>query len=350
MRHLLIFLVLFIIVNGCVDPQEELLDTQTQQTVTEENLTTSTTTSALVPNVILDTDIAEDCDDVGAVAVLHALADRGEVRILGMMVSMPVQYGAPALDAINTFYNRPNIPIGTLRHSTDALGAKNLTVYNRDLALRFPNSLKDAKNAFNSVTLYRQLLKNAADASVVIVTIGPLTNLYHLMRSPADNISGLTGMALIRKKVKRIVVAGGKLPDGTSYNFRVAPDKSAYVINNWPTEMWFAPNQLGDNVLTGKEMMSKTTRTNPVHEAYRLYRYKYPTWQFRPSWDQMGVLVAVRGKAGLFKTQTYGSVEAYRAWIRWESYPNKNHVWYQNNSTIEYRRKVVEALMIQAPM
>ena len=349
MKYLSIFLVVFIIFNACVDPQQELLDSQTQETLTSENLTTSTTTTTVIPRVILDTDIAEDCDDVGAVAVLHALADRGEVRIMGMMVSMPVQYGAPALDAINTFYNRPHIPIGTLRHSDDALGAGNLLVYNKDLALGFPNSLKDASYAPNSVTLYRQLLKTAAHGSIIIITIGPLTNLYHLMKSTADEISSLTGMELIHQKVKRIVIAGGKLPDGTSYNFRVAPEKSAYVINNWPTEMWFAPNQLGDNVLTGKEMMSRTTRANPVHEAYRLYQNAHPSWEFRPSWDQMGVLVAVRGEAGLFKTEAYGGVKAYRAWIRWESYPDKDHLWYQNNSTIEYRRKVVEDLMMQPP-
>ena len=349
MKYLSIFLVLFIISNACVDPQEELLDSQTQLTMQTESTTTTSATS-LIPNLILDTDIAEDCDDAGAVAVLHALANRGEVKILGMMVSMPVQYGAPALDAINTFYKRPNIPIGTLRNSADAYGAKNLLVYNKDLALRFPNSLKDARNAPNSVTLYRQLLKNAADASVVIVTIGPLTNLYHLMRSPADNITSLTGMQLIRKKVKRVVIAGGRLPDGTSYNFRLAPEKSAYVFNNWPTEMWLAPNDLGDNVLTGKEMMSKTTRTNPVHEAYRLYKNAHPSWQFRPSWDQMGVLIAVRGKAGLFRAHTWGHVRGIRAWIRWEPSPDKNHVWFRNNSTIEYRRRVVENLMMQQPM
>src|SRR5438046_2179973 len=32
--------------------------------------------------VIFDTDMDSDCDDVGALAVLHALADRGEAEIL----------------------------------------------------------------------------------------------------------------------------------------------------------------------------------------------------------------------------------------------------------------------------
>src|SRR4029450_10167813 len=37
--------------------------------------------------VIFDTDMALDVDDVGALALLHALADRGECRILAVGVS-----------------------------------------------------------------------------------------------------------------------------------------------------------------------------------------------------------------------------------------------------------------------
>lgn len=37
--------------------------------------------------IIFDTDIQGDADDVGSVALLHALADRGEAEILAMGVS-----------------------------------------------------------------------------------------------------------------------------------------------------------------------------------------------------------------------------------------------------------------------
>lgn len=301
------------------------------------------------PRIIFDTDIAEDCDDVGAMAVLHALADKDELEIIGMMVSMPVQYGAPALDVINTFYNRPDIPIGTLKNSQDSAGARNLDVYNKALALRFPNDLKDGNNAPNSVALYRQLLENEKDNSVVILTVGPLTNLFHLMQSQPDAISTADGMDLIRKKVKLLITAGGRLPQGSSYNFRLAPEKSEYVINNWPTEYWFVPNDLGDSVLTGREMIAHTTSDNPVHEAYRLYSLAHPGWQFRPSWDQMGVLIAARRESGLFKSDTSGSVTASKAIIQWTSGLYKNHRWFQNNATVEQRRKVVEDLMMQPP-
>ena len=40
------------------------------------------TMEAAPVKVIFDTDMANDCDDAGALAVLHALADLGEVEIL----------------------------------------------------------------------------------------------------------------------------------------------------------------------------------------------------------------------------------------------------------------------------
>lgn len=300
------------------------------------------------PKVIFDTDIAEDVDDVGAVAVLHALTDKGELDILGMMVSMPIEYGAPALDAINTYFKRPDIPIGTFRDSGTAT-SDNLLVYNKALATSFPNDLKHADNARDAVDLYRELLAGQADQSVTIITVGPLTNLFGLMKSGSDEYSELTGIELIKKKVSYFVMAGGKLPEGTSYNFRLYPSKSEYVINNWPTEHWLVPNELGDDVLTGPELLSTLSPESPIHVAYTLYRKAHPTWQFRPSWDQMAVYLTARKDDPLFKIESSGSVGAKGENITWSPRPDKDHLWFQNNSSIEQRRIIIERLMMHKP-
>ena len=65
--------------------------------------------------VIFDTDIGGDWDDMGALAVLHSLAGSGEAEILATMVSgggHTATWGPACLDAVNTFYGRPDIPIG----------------------------------------------------------------------------------------------------------------------------------------------------------------------------------------------------------------------------------------------
>ena len=51
--------------------------------------------------IIFDTDMETDCDDAGALAVLHALADNGECEILATVVSVRDPWSAATVDAIN---------------------------------------------------------------------------------------------------------------------------------------------------------------------------------------------------------------------------------------------------------
>ena len=67
--------------------------------------------------IILDTDIGPDCDDAGAMAVLHVLANNNEAEILGIMCCTSSQWGAPCIDAINTYYGRGYLPVGTYTKS-----------------------------------------------------------------------------------------------------------------------------------------------------------------------------------------------------------------------------------------
>ena len=63
--------------------------------------------------IIFDTDMGSDCDDAGALALLHAYADMGNVEIIGCIYSSGViPFGAGIVEAINTYYGRPEIPIG----------------------------------------------------------------------------------------------------------------------------------------------------------------------------------------------------------------------------------------------
>lgn len=62
--------------------------------------------------IIFDTDMDSDCDDAGALALLHALADRGEGEILSTVVSSQHPWSGPCVDAINTYFGRPDLPIG----------------------------------------------------------------------------------------------------------------------------------------------------------------------------------------------------------------------------------------------
>ena len=164
--------------------------------------------------VIFDTDLGSDVDDAGAVAVLHALADQGEARILAMGLSVKHRWSAPCLDALNTYYGRPDIPIGALKGAGIDDGCK----YAQAISNEFPHDLKSADDAPDVVTLYRQTLAKQPDKSVVLITVGFLTNVAHLLDSPADESSQLDGVGLVRQKVRSWVCMGGAFPSGREYN------------------------------------------------------------------------------------------------------------------------------------
>ena len=64
--------------------------------------------------VIFDTDMYGDIDDALALAMLHALASRGEIELLAVTISTQSQWAARFVHLINTFYGRGEIPIGVV--------------------------------------------------------------------------------------------------------------------------------------------------------------------------------------------------------------------------------------------
>src|ERR1700752_1626134 len=62
--------------------------------------------------VIFDTDMGNDIDDALALAMLHALSDRGECLLLGVTLPNANAAAVPYVRMINRFYGRPDLPVG----------------------------------------------------------------------------------------------------------------------------------------------------------------------------------------------------------------------------------------------
>ncbi|QJW98932.1 Ig-like domain-containing protein [Frigoriglobus tundricola] len=245
--------------------------------------------------VILDTDIGPDCDDVGAVCVLHALADRGEAHILGMMCCTSCEWGAPCLDALNAYFGRTDIPVGTLKERGFLADAG----YNRVLAETYPHRIKNGKDAPDAVGLYRQLLAGQPDGSVVIVAVGPLKTLSKLLDSPADKTSSLNGAELVAKKVKLLSCMGGWYPKATGergpeFNFQKDVAAAKVVTERWPTPVVFSGAEIGSGIMTGRRVATDEPEYHPLTLAFAVW----PDAGFgrdRASWDETAVLYGVRG-------------------------------------------------------
>jgi purine nucleosidase len=302
--------------------------------------------------------MAGDVDDVGALALLHALADLGEAEILAAGISARNEHVGPCLDAINTWYGRPDIPIGYQRgiqvgYPVDT-GEVIESKYAEAVAKGFPHDLARSSDAPDAALLYRRILAGQPDASVVIVSVGFLTNLRRLLDTPPDALSALGGEELVRRKVRLWVCMGGKFPDGRfkdgegEYNLRVDPEASARAMNDWPTPVVFSGFEIGDRVMTGKGLRSAPD-TSPVRAAY----LHFNGLADRESWDQTAVLYAVRGPAAYW-TESEPGLALMHVGIRtgyneWIPTPRKAHRYLIEKMPPAEVARVIEGLMLRPP-
>ncbi len=284
-----------------------------------------TLTCAAQTNVILDTDIDSDVDDVQALAMLHSFQKSGIIDLLGVVVTSSDSYSYQCVDAINTFYQRPDIPIGFLKQQETL---DNLSKYTKQVSAAFPHDLTSITQTTESARVYRKLLMESEDNSVVIVTIGHLTSLQNLLQSEGDDISQLTGKELVEKKVKKWLCMGGTYPEGKEANFyRPDPASTVYCLENWNKEVVFCGWEVGNQILTGGAYLkSRLNKHNPVYLGYELYN----NFAGRPAWDQVAIMLLDEAKISLYfdiNHNGYVSVheDGSNQWNSDKHLPNKHH-------------------------
>lgn len=295
---------------------------------------------------ILDTDIGPDCDDAGAVAVLHALQRKGQLKTLGMMHCTSSPWGAGCLDAINSFYGEVAIPVGTLK-IRGFLEGEPYAKYNREIAGSYQNRYPDGDAAPDATPLYRKLLADSPDGSVVIAAIGPLINLMHLLLSKADDISPLSGTELVARKAKHLVVMGGAFPEGKEWNFEMHPEAAAYVCEHWPTSITFTGYEIGTAILTGSRLLSEAPADHPVRRSYASYLGEERT---RPSWDLTAVLYAAQGASDYWDiVRGRIRVDGTSGANQWETDPQGPHAFLTKRMAPEALAALLDELMLQTP-
>jgi len=295
-------------------------------------------------SVILDTDIGPDCDDVAALVLLHGAATRGEARLLATICCISSEWGAPCLDAINTYFGRPEIAVGTLK-DPGFLDGKS---YNQEIARRFPHALKSGKDAPDATAVYRRVLVGQPDASVVVVAIGPLRNLGKLLQSSPDAASPLSGRDLVAKKVKSLVCMGGNYPAGAEWNFQQDVGAAKLVCEEWPTPITFSGGEIGGGICTGRRVALEGAEHHPLTMAFA----NYPGVGFggdRLSWDPTACLYAVRGHANYWKVVTGGTNEVGdKGRNTWRPAPDKGRGYLVKLMPTSELEAALEDLMVAA--
>lgn len=271
--------------------------------------------------LIFDTDIGNDCDDVLALGMIHALQSRGECELLAVTITKDQDLAAAFTDAINTFYGRPDIPIGVTRSGiTPEVGSFNVLAETLDGPdHRFPHDLLSGKDAPDAVELLRKTLAGAEDHSVVIAQVGFSTNLANLLKSQPDQHSPLDGVALVKQKVKLLSAMAGafqQIPgdkgqpvDHKEYNVVMDIPSAKTLADRWPTPIVWSGFEIGLSLPYPHQSILRDyayVDHHPLAEAYIVY---IPPPHDRPTWDLTSVLYAIRPDDQYFELSPAGRVE-----------------------------------------
>jgi purine nucleosidase len=292
--------------------------------------------------VIFDTDMWSDIDDAMALAMLHTLEDRHEIRLVAVTVSTDEPWCAPYVDLIDTFYGHPEIPVGRVHDGLDTAAFRKLfpnltwpaTRYTERLSqatqgdgsLVYPHRLIDGQQAPEAVDLLRETLAAQSDGSVVVIGVGYSTNLARLLASGPDGHSPLTGRELIRRKVRLLSVMAGNyapvtmdgkvLPAGTSeFNIQSDVPAARKVFSEWPTPIVASGFEIGFNLLypaASIEHDFSYVAHHPIADTYRLFAAErspaHPWPHDHPTFDLTAVLYAVRPDRRYFSVSNPGRI------------------------------------------
>lgn len=265
--------------------------------------------------LIFDTDIGNDVDDALALGMIHALQSRGACELLAVTITKDHDQCAPFVDAINTFYGRGDIPIGVVRNGVTPAASSftSLADQQDEGVARYPHDLKRGQDAPEAVTLLRNTLAKASDQSVVIAQVGFSTNLARLLTSGPDHLSQLSGLELVKRKVRLLsVMAGAFRPIGgkAHFEYNVIKDipSARQIARMWPTPIVYSGFEVGLSIpypAVSIERDYSYVKHHPLAEAYHLYK---PPPHNRPTWDLTSVLYAVSPDRNYFNLSPPGRV------------------------------------------
>lgn len=344
-----------------------------------------------VEDIIIDTDMSIDVDDVGMLCAAHALQDLGEARILAVLHDTAATYGVGAISVINRYYGRDGIPVGAYKGVIGAPGPRSSRPafvnggkgqYLEALVEQFGSAIRNITEAPEAVPIFRRALEAAADHSVTIVAVGFLTNVLDLLLDPGHAPTRFPGAKLIQRKVKRMVVMGGvrECPEGAGCpvaewnlagcggsantwewkrggcgDYDLLGSVTNRTIDLWPRSVpivWTSWES-GTPVMTGQSFFdSPQHAAGPCGIAYEVFcsiMNRNEPWHpwctvhnraggrkayARSSYDPLSVVYAVRGNSESFYTEERGFnyVNPSTGVNRWVAAANGPHTYLVNTA------------------
>lgn len=313
--------------------------------------------------LIFDTDIGGDCDDAGALALIHRLCDRGEAELLAVTHCANSPYFAGCIDAINRFYGR-TVPLG-VNFAQPSGGMAFRSAYAADLCESFPNRYPPALHGTpdgpeDSLALLRRILAASDDGNITLAVTGTLATMERLIRSGPDALSPLTGRELVERKICRTVMMGGRFFESWpmvlyesgipthhvmtwEYNIRESGyDTAAAVFADWPGELVLSSYEIGSFIVS---MVGYGGRAAPGDPVAMAYLKNNSADAGRCSWDHTAILEAVR-PGRYWHLHEFGRISVDRDMVtHWSRCPGGKHTYLLPKADYGEIRQVIDDLV-----
>ena len=263
--------------------------------------------------IIFDTDMGNDVDDVVALDMFYKYMDEGKVNLLGIISSKREGGSVKFIDAMNTLYGYPNIPVGIVKtYPEEGYVCEDTRLNYADYTVaahNYKHTIADWDAVEDGYKLIRKLLAAQPDKSVTFVTVGFSTNMARLLASKGDEYSLLDGKSLMAQKAEKVVIMAGNFHEKKK-EYNVYKDHFAAVrfFAECPVPMYFTDVVLGKSTLYPYQTVERAfnyTENHPLVVAFNYYA-KMP--YNRPLWDPTAVLFAVEGHKGYASLSKSGYV------------------------------------------
>ncbi len=265
-------------------------------------------------SVIFDTDIGNDIDDVLALQMLFDYEKQQKVTLLGITISKSNPRVIDYVDGYCRLNGHNDMPLGYAYNGVNpepgkyvpatldtTVNGKKLLFPKRSIADSLPEGYK----------LQRRLLAAAPDQSVVLVVVGPETNVARLLQSTGDEYSPLSGVELVKKKVKLVSVMGGVYTnefDFPEWNIVQDLEASKALFAQCPVPLVASGFEIGDKFRYPAKSIEQDFEggdANPLVMSYKTYE-KMP--YDRQTWDLTSVLYVAEADSAYFDLSPKGRI------------------------------------------
>ncbi len=253
-------------------------------------------------NLILDTDLGSDCDDMMALAYLVYAAYHKGAQLCAVTHSNGCPEGP---DAIRVFFEHLGEPVPPIGRAV--IPMKAYDHYCKEIVERFDTS-KVMHTYPDAVTVLRRAL--VEHDSTVICAVGAMTNIAALLESKPDDISPLDGISLVRERCAKLVLMAGIFDPAVErieWNVHLDIPAARVVAERSPVPVVWLPSETGSDIITGGPVIKAFGEDTPLSLSFCRFPGVLERGG-RPSWDPATVLYATEGCGEYFAESIFGTV------------------------------------------